>query len=294
MGDHSDGLIMSHAHDLAAIYDLENASFGPGCSVCSLIENPPHLAITFRGTVAIVDSPGLVVPRAYGYPGTELLVGGKADDRRYDFSNDLLCRIHSQARYLRQSLHRILVRAEQIGNLLVELTHLLFEELQFLERHFDQTSIDRVELSASASASHNWAGVARKRLSARAARAAGSVSPSASVCSIRRALTPNRSVTKPDNLIWASSSKLSSWFCIRTCRRVICSLRRVIVRHRRCSGSGTKLRTSSCATSLFTRRSASGKSLFRPLRPRLDNACARCSFPDIAPAPSRFWQIGLQ
>src|SRR6516162_3271290 len=62
MGDHSDGLIMSHAHDLAAIYDLENASFGPGCSVGSLIENPPHLAITFRGTVAIVDSPGLVVP----------------------------------------------------------------------------------------------------------------------------------------------------------------------------------------------------------------------------------------
>ena len=42
------------------------------------------------------------------------------------------------------------MRAEQIGNLLVELTHLRFEELQFLERHLDQTSIDRVELRASA------------------------------------------------------------------------------------------------------------------------------------------------
>jgi hypothetical protein len=31
MGDHSDGLIMSHARDLAAIYDLENASFADAC-----------------------------------------------------------------------------------------------------------------------------------------------------------------------------------------------------------------------------------------------------------------------
>src|SRR6516165_3560192 len=77
MGDHSDGLIMSHAHDLAAIYDLENASLGPGCSVGSLIENPPHLAITFRRTVAVVDSPGLVVSRAYCYQEHRCLSEGK-------------------------------------------------------------------------------------------------------------------------------------------------------------------------------------------------------------------------
>src|SRR5215467_13974539 len=41
------------------------------------------------------------------------------------------------------------MEAEQIGNLLVELSNLLFEEMQFLERHLEQTSIDRVELSAS-------------------------------------------------------------------------------------------------------------------------------------------------
>ena len=39
---------------------------------------------------------------------------------------------------------------EQIRDLLVELTHLMLEELQFLERHLDQPPIDRVELGASA------------------------------------------------------------------------------------------------------------------------------------------------
>jgi hypothetical protein len=38
-----------------------------------------------------------------------------------------------------------------------------------------------------------------RRMSAKAARAAGSVSPSASAFSIRRALRPNRSETRPDN-----------------------------------------------------------------------------------------------
>src|ERR1700756_3428732 len=43
---------------------------------------------------------------------------------------------------------------------------------------------------------------------------------------------------------------------------------RVTVRHKRCSASGTKLNARSRATSHFTRRSASGKSLLRPRRPR--------------------------
>ena len=70
MGNHSDRLIMSQTCDLAAIYDLENASFGPGCGVGSLIENPSHLAIALRRTVAGVHSPALVVARAYPDPGT--------------------------------------------------------------------------------------------------------------------------------------------------------------------------------------------------------------------------------
>jgi len=38
MGNGSDGLIVSQARDRAAIHDLEYASFGPGCGICSLIE----------------------------------------------------------------------------------------------------------------------------------------------------------------------------------------------------------------------------------------------------------------
>ena len=42
MGNGPDGLLMSQARDRAAVHDLEDASFGPGCGVGSLIENAPH------------------------------------------------------------------------------------------------------------------------------------------------------------------------------------------------------------------------------------------------------------
>ncbi len=114
----------------------------------------------------------------------------------------------------------------------------------------------------------------------------------ARVCSMRRALTPSRSETRLDNLMCASSSNASSRFCNCTRFRVCCSLARVIVRHKRCSGSGTKLRINSLATNRFSRRSASTKSLLRPRRARFDCACARCRVPDIGRAPSPFWTIG--
>ena len=42
------------------------------------------------------------------------------------------------------------MRAQQIGNLLVELSNLLLEELQFWQRHLQQSAVDRAELSAGA------------------------------------------------------------------------------------------------------------------------------------------------
>jgi hypothetical protein len=53
-------------------------------------------------------------------------------------------------------------------------------------------------------------------------------------------------------------------------------------------------RRNSLATSRFTRRSASRKSLLRPRGPRLDCACAKCSVPDLRLAPSRFSRSGFQ
>jgi hypothetical protein len=48
MGNGPDGLIMSQARDGAAIHDLEDASFAPGCGVGRLIENAPHVAAALR------------------------------------------------------------------------------------------------------------------------------------------------------------------------------------------------------------------------------------------------------
>jgi hypothetical protein len=59
-------------------------------------------------------------------------------------------------------------------------------------------------------------------------------------------------------------------------------------------GVGHKLKVSSCATRRLTRRSASGKSFFRPPAPRFDCACARWSVPEIGLAPSRVRRFGRQ
>jgi hypothetical protein len=111
---------------------------------------------------------------------------------------------------------------------------------------------------------------------------------------MRRALAPSRSETRLDNLMWASSSSDSTWFCNRARSRVNWYFLRVTVRHKRCSASGTKLKVNSRATSRFTKRSASRKSFLRPRRPRLDSACAKCNVPDLRLAPSRFLRIGFQ
>jgi hypothetical protein len=66
--------------------------------------------------------------------------------------------------------------------------------------------------------------------------------------SMRRALPPSRSETRLDNLMWASSNNASNRFCNWTRFRLCWYLARVSVRHRRCSGSGTKLSVSSWAT----------------------------------------------
>ena len=112
MGNRSDGLIMSEARDRAAIDNLEDASFGPGRGVGSLVENAPHLAVAVRRSVAVVHTSTLVVARANTHPRGELLCRRKSYCRGTDFGNDLLRGIDTQARYLRQPLNRVMVLAE--------------------------------------------------------------------------------------------------------------------------------------------------------------------------------------
>jgi|SRR5271167_211134 len=77
MGNGPDGLIMSQARDRAAIHDLEDAAFGPGCGVGRLVENAPHLAVALRAAVAVVHTRALVVAGAGAHPRGELLRGRK-------------------------------------------------------------------------------------------------------------------------------------------------------------------------------------------------------------------------
>jgi hypothetical protein len=83
-------------------------------------------------------------------------------------------------------------------------------------------------------------------------------------------LLPSRSETRLDSLMWASSSRDSNRLWSWTRLRVIWYLRRITVRQSRCLASGTKLKVSSWATKRLTKRSALGKSFFRPPAPRFD------------------------
>ena len=90
MGNGPDGLIMSQARDRAAIDNLEDASFGPGCGVGGLIEKAPHVAVPLRRPVAIVHACTLVVARTDAHPRRETFLGRKGRCCGTDFGNNLL------------------------------------------------------------------------------------------------------------------------------------------------------------------------------------------------------------
>src|SRR5260370_5933744 len=100
--------------------------------------------------MAVVYACALVVARASTNPRGETFLGGKSRCGRADCGNDLLRGVHSQTWPLRQPLDFILVLAEQIGHLLVQLANLLVAQSQFLQRHLQQPPVDRAELGARA------------------------------------------------------------------------------------------------------------------------------------------------
>src|SRR5258705_3707092 len=90
MGNRPDGLIMSQARDAAAIHNLEDASFGPGCGVGRLVENATHVAVAFWGSVAVVHAPALVVAGGGTNPGGETFRGRECRRGGTDLGHDLL------------------------------------------------------------------------------------------------------------------------------------------------------------------------------------------------------------
>lgn len=58
------------------------------------------------------------------------------------FGNDLLRRIHTQAGYFRQPLDRRLILAKESRHLFVQLPNLLVDQLQLLQEHFEQPTVE--------------------------------------------------------------------------------------------------------------------------------------------------------
>jgi hypothetical protein len=78
--------------------------------------------------VAVIHARALFVAGACTHPGAETFLRGKGRCRGADFGNDLLRRIHSPARHLRQPRDGSLVRAEQAGPLPVQRADRWLEE----------------------------------------------------------------------------------------------------------------------------------------------------------------------
>ena len=58
MGNRPVSLFVSEKRYRTTIDNLEDASFGPGCSVSRLVENAPHVAVALRRPLAVVHFSG--------------------------------------------------------------------------------------------------------------------------------------------------------------------------------------------------------------------------------------------
>jgi hypothetical protein len=163
MGNHSDRLVMPQARHIAAIENLEDASFVLDRRVGRLVENAPHMAIALWRPVAVAHPRTLMVAGAGTHPEREVCFGGKGRCRGAHLGNDLRRRIHSQTGHLCQPLYLVLVRAEQIGHLLIELVNLLLDKLNSSSAAFSRRRYTGLSSWHAPSASRNCSGVARKR-----------------------------------------------------------------------------------------------------------------------------------
>ena len=126
------------------------------------------------------------------------------------FGDDLLRRINSQAGHLSQPLNWALVRAEQIGHLLLELVNPLFERCRLFQRHVDEPPVYGVQLLTHAECIAQLFGRGAQALISRSGQRRWTGFPVGDGLKHRRALTPRRSETRLDNLICASSSRASN------------------------------------------------------------------------------------
>ena len=184
MGNGPDSFVVTEARNETMVDDLEDASFMLNCSIGSLIEKAARVPVTLRRAWAVIHSRALFLSRACPHSGGESLGGSKSRCLSTHLSNDLLRQIHPETGDFGQPLDCILMLPEQTCDLLVQLADLLLDPLQLLERHLHQPAVNRAELRTRTQCIAQLRRRGAQAL-AKAAKAAGSVSPSANACSIR-------------------------------------------------------------------------------------------------------------
>src|SRR5208337_2971464 len=100
---------VSNSPGQTAVKSLIGTAFGVDRGVGRLVENAPHVAIAFGRTVASGDFGALFPAWTTPNPRGHLARRRKRGGMRTHFSDDLLGRIRSQTRHLRQPVDRILV-----------------------------------------------------------------------------------------------------------------------------------------------------------------------------------------
>src|SRR5215510_6858353 len=133
MGDGPDGGLIAEAGQQTAEHDLKVTAFLGDRSVRSLVQHSTQVFIAFRGTTAMVLLRGFFLAGTGPHPRRQLRRRRECTGLRPYLGDDLLRGIHSQARYFRQSDHRVLMRLHPLRDHAVELRHLLIDPLQPLQ-----------------------------------------------------------------------------------------------------------------------------------------------------------------
>lgn len=131
MGHDSDRDVVAQARHVTPVEESEDTAFELDRRVGRLIENAPHMTVTFRRVGAGIDSRAFVIAGAGTYPGGEFPGGREGGGCDAHFRDDLLRRIDPQPGNLAQPLHLVLMRAEQSGHLFLQLPNLHVHALPF-------------------------------------------------------------------------------------------------------------------------------------------------------------------
>src|SRR5881409_240274 len=122
----SNCLRMAEPRHKPAIDKLKKTAFSFDSRVRRLIQKALHLPVAFGRAVAVIHTCTFFLSRADAYPRRKLFRRRKCCCRRPNLRDDLLRRIHPEPWYLRQTLHHILMGAQQARHLLFEPVDLFF------------------------------------------------------------------------------------------------------------------------------------------------------------------------